>query len=67
MPLLQADELPMIYGTLVFIYCVVEHGNRTPKHPMLLPLLFLVAAAISALSVFAAPLPSTMLRLIVAL
>jgi hypothetical protein len=48
---LQADELPMIYGTLVFIYCVKEHGNRTPKQPMLLPLLLLAAAAVSALSV----------------
>jgi hypothetical protein len=42
----------MIYGTLVFIYCVKEHGNRTPKHPMLLPLLLLAAAAVSALSVY---------------
>ncbi len=47
----------MIYGTLVFIYCVQEHGNRTPKHPMLLPLLLFVAAAISALSVCDIPPP----------
>jgi hypothetical protein len=45
----------MIYGTLVFIYCVQEHGNRTPKHPMLPLLLLLAAGAVSAVSVYAFP------------
>ena len=53
----------MIYGTLVFIFCVMEHGNRTPKHPMLLPLLLLVAATISAVSVYAAQLSNSILTL----
>jgi dihydroceramidase len=39
-----ADELPMIYGTCLYVYCALE-DERKPKHGAILPLALIVYAA----------------------